>query len=189
MSARFVNSGCLTGEVQALRSWLAFASTHSWSVNDDQQLLVRYLLRHPHLLSLDLAQAALLTGYKQVSLNREEEGEEGVNLPPSAPRLTVTRDLQLVVSQEGGYSPRAVAVLHVNNLQASALYAAVNFTVHAMRDRLLLPPSPGPGPGPNTDRHTTVHTLRDLWHRLDAAWDADQQDWDRRHPDDQIPRI
>jgi hypothetical protein len=64
-SSRFLNSGCLIGRAGHVKAFLQTIHAEMQLVRDDQQVFVRYLLRHPQLLSVDSSQRLFQCGYKE----------------------------------------------------------------------------------------------------------------------------
>jgi hypothetical protein len=63
---RFLNSGCILGRVKELRFMTSYAYRMADIVDDDQQILVRFVLEHPDLVHIDSQGDFFFTGYRSM---------------------------------------------------------------------------------------------------------------------------
>ncbi len=63
---KFLNSGCIAGRVAQLRHMYTYTQEYAALVRDDQQILVRYLLQHPDMASVDTQHDMFVTTHKAV---------------------------------------------------------------------------------------------------------------------------
>jgi hypothetical protein len=61
----FMNSGCILGRAQQVRELVSHAHAMATTVDDDQQIFVRYHLTHPGRISIDVENVFALTGYRE----------------------------------------------------------------------------------------------------------------------------
>lgn len=63
-SQKFLNSGCIAGRAGQVRQMIAEAYHWNSFLRNDQQILVRYMLENPDIISLDYKHDIFLTTYK-----------------------------------------------------------------------------------------------------------------------------
>jgi len=115
-SGKFLNSGCIMGEVTALREMFEYSHRYGNIFRDDQQLFVRYLIEHPDMVSIDIHHRIFLTSFKSISASR------------SSSSLNMLPELLL------NYQNQSIGLLHANNKDSSSSYNAVTITLRSLYD-------------------------------------------------------
>lgn len=161
LKARYLNSGCLVGKVWALRDIFAFAADHSYTINDDQQLIVRYHLNVPGIIALD-STALMMTAYKQY----EFSGDAGSTQDFDHPTLIVTHDMDLAVIHNNTLLKR-VAIFHANNKQSNALYFMVNATYNNVFEQDYEGGGKMSNNAKQLQRQQRNQKLREMWRTVD----------------------
>lgn len=151
LSTRFLNSGCVIGAVWALRDLFYYMNLHSYSINDDQQLYIRYLHTHPDLIHVDNKMDFMLTSYKQYQFNYDAEIPE----TPDQRKLFVTHDLALCICDKN-YTQifNNILIFHANNRKSSVIYAMINYTYQAVVQSTF-------------PKERRSQLIKDLWKRVD----------------------
>lgn len=115
---RFINSGCLMGRAGQMRQLLQrFRQGEAYDIyRDDQQQLALTFLQSPHLISLDIDNSFMVTGYKAI---REFQYDQ----------------IQLFNNFSFSFGPFAhgVGVAHFNAKHREQSYNRFNFSVFYLR--------------------------------------------------------
>ena len=62
---RYLNSGCIIGRAKQLYEMYQYVYTNRLIYNDDQQIMIRYYIENPDMISLDIHHEYFMTGYRQ----------------------------------------------------------------------------------------------------------------------------
>ena len=69
LGSKFLNSGCIAGIAKHMKDMFNDVVYENNVINDDQQVFVRYMLGHTHMIGLDSSHRLFLTGYREFTSN------------------------------------------------------------------------------------------------------------------------
>jgi hypothetical protein len=149
---KFMNSGCILGRAGQMRELIIQALSMATTVDDDQQIFVRYMLTQPSLISLDTRNAYSITGYRE-------------GFPAFDTAMSLSYVFELVL-QRGQKKLNRIGLVHCNNMKSYSLCSRVMLLLNAIHEMY----------------YSGEQDSDDVLRVLDLYWTGKQFDsWNQQH--------